>query len=654
MEKILLVAHHDQDLLGRLGNEFRGWNVKAVDDSNGVVNLVQRFKDSVAAVVIDLDLPKQDGLAVLRKMRRIDPAVPIVALTETGDSPNSGSAAATAWAPKPVDRDGLVRTLHRVTSSRGAGSRKSLNAEGRQSDSLWLGPAMRSVHRSLEALGDWDVPVIFLGETGVGKEVAARELHRLSSRAAKPLVKINCAALPSELLESELFGYEKGAFTGAVGAKPGKFELADGGTIVLDEIGDMDLGLQAKLLHVLQDGEFDRIGGKKSVRVDVRVLAATHRDLESAIAEGSFRQDLYYRLNVASVTIPPLRKRKDEVISLTQRFLEKYSAPKGVEAPEIPTHLGEALLDYDWPGNVRELENVARRFLVFRQPDDIIAELRKRCPERRQATASQLLAVAGGTVSSNGSAEGGTPQASLQIVGSKAPSEARGEHGRGEGFSQGRSPDYHATTSEYGHAAGALTSGNLPKGGESVGRVAPLSESAPPDSIQQAIDPIVEQVLRSSWREERPLQGQDSSNDRPSRSQPDPWSNKHEDGFTDRRDELREESSTRRNEGPTNGAVRPAEDVRACLDPLESEGQFSTTLPQVAALTREVERRTIIAALNRSTWNRKKAARLLEIDYKGLLYKIKKLEIVEVYNDSSRASSQSNGTSNQSADQPRR
>ena len=233
---------------------------------------------------------------------------------------------------------------------------------------------MRAISATLDQLACSDVPVVFQGETGAGKEVLARELHMRSARAARPFLKINCAAVPLELLESELFGYERGAFTGALGSKLGKFEMADGGTVLLDEVGDMDVKLQAKLLHVLQDSEFQRLGGTETIRVDVRVLTATHRDLREEISAGRFREDLYYRLNVVTVSVPPLRDRRDEILALARFFLEKHGAPGG-DVPVLGEQLERALLAYAWPGNVRELENVMRRLLVFGDPVLILDEL---------------------------------------------------------------------------------------------------------------------------------------------------------------------------------------------------------------------------------------------------------------------------------------
>jgi DNA-binding NtrC family response regulator len=226
----------------------------------------------------------------------------------------------------------------------------------------------------LSRVGMADVPVLLHGETGVGKEVMARRLCAYSARASRPFLKLNCAALPSELIESELFGYEKGAFTGANVDKPGKFELAQGGTILLDEIGDMDVRLQAKLLQVLQDGEVQPLGSRRIVKVDVRIMAATHRDLRRAIEEGTFREDLYYRLNVISIVIPPLRERQHEILPLAETLLKKHLQP-GTVAPVITKSLENAMLGYGWPGNVRELENMMRRFIVYQEAGMLMQEL---------------------------------------------------------------------------------------------------------------------------------------------------------------------------------------------------------------------------------------------------------------------------------------
>jgi two-component system response regulator AtoC len=238
-----------------------------------------------------------------------------------------------------------------------------------------LSGPMERVWGLVRRISDTDVPVLIVGESGVGKDVVARRIHATSHRSGRAFVKINCAALPGELLESELFGHEKGAFTGAHAEKPGKFELAHEGTIFLDEIGEMDPRLQAKLLQVLQDEEFYRVGGKRSVRVDARVVVATNRNLEEAIRGGTFREDLFYRLNVVTIRVPPLRERKEEIGPLARQFVEKYRRRYGGGLEEIPLEVMERFHAHDWPGNVRELENLVRRLVVLRDPAMVLGEL---------------------------------------------------------------------------------------------------------------------------------------------------------------------------------------------------------------------------------------------------------------------------------------
>jgi two-component system response regulator AtoC len=236
-------------------------------------------------------------------------------------------------------------------------------------------PEMTRAYEIANLVARTDVPVLITGESGVGKEVLARFIHCHSRRADKPLIRVNCAALPDDLLESELFGYERGAFTGATVQKPGKFELADGGSILLDEIGEMSPHLQAKLLHVLQDGEFSRLGGRQQMRVDARIIASTNRHLEDAVARGDFRADVYFRLNVIRLEIPPLRERKQEIVALCNYFINKYREKYESTVQEVPPHILRTFLDYDWPGNVRELENVIKRYLILPQADFDISGL---------------------------------------------------------------------------------------------------------------------------------------------------------------------------------------------------------------------------------------------------------------------------------------
>jgi len=233
------------------------------------------------------------------------------------------------------------------------------------SELLGTSVQMREVLELIARVADTDVTILIRGESGTGKELVARAVHAASPRGDRTFVKVNCAALPAELLESELFGFERGAFTGAVQHKPGKFEFANHGTMFLDEISEMSAALQSKLLQVLQDGEFARLGGRRDVRVDVRVLAATNRDLELAVADGQFREDLFFRLNVVCITLPPLRQRRDEIPALTQYFLTQYATHYNRPAPPLATDTLRLFAEYDWPGNVRELENLVKRMVII-------------------------------------------------------------------------------------------------------------------------------------------------------------------------------------------------------------------------------------------------------------------------------------------------
>jgi two-component system response regulator AtoC len=255
---------------------------------------------------------------------------------------------------------------------------------------IYTSDKMHRIKEIIDHVANTDVTVLIQGESGVGKEVVARSIHRNSFRKDGPFVKVNCAALPHELLESELFGYEKGAFTGAYRQKPGKFELAGGGTIFLDEIAEISPALQAKLLQVLQDKEFSRLGGKKDIRVDVRVLVATNRNIGEAVKTGRFREDLYYRLNVVSITVPPLRERKEEIPFFVEYFLDKFTKKYNKKISPLSERMTKLLLQHRWSGNVRELENVLQRYVVLRDEDAIIGELTPSLnnnPETDQKTA---------------------------------------------------------------------------------------------------------------------------------------------------------------------------------------------------------------------------------------------------------------------------
>ena len=379
----ILIAEDEPEVRDYLGVALNceGYDVEFAQNGEEVVSLLEQDATRVSLLLLDLIMPYKDGFETLREVRQSWPALPVITLSGSCTPANVATvlkAGALDFLSKPIGHDDLLRAIESALHNPAALHRSgplARAARNTQSCVFSSGTWSQRVNALLERVGASDVPVLLRGETGAGKEVLARKLHEQSKRASRPFLKLNCAALPSELVESELFGYERGAFTGAFKSTPGKFEMANGGTILLDEIGDMDFKLQAKLLQVLQDREFVRLGAKEICRVDVRVMAATHCNLEKAIEDGRFREDLYYRLNIIEVHVPPLRERKDEVVSLSEFFIQKHAPNDSVE---IPLRLRQVLLEHDWPGNVRELENVIRKFLVFRSVDLIAAELKRK------------------------------------------------------------------------------------------------------------------------------------------------------------------------------------------------------------------------------------------------------------------------------------
>jgi two-component system response regulator AtoC len=342
-------------------------------------------------VLLDVLMPGMDGLETLRILRANHPALQVIMLSGTQVPATIVDAVrlgAVDYVVKPDDPEGLGEAALEA-AIRNAVEKLSLTSEVARlraqvvddpdgSQPCWgSGADMRRVLTMVERVADSDVSVLITGESGVGKEVIAHELHRRSPRRTRPFVKVNCAALPAELLESELFGHERGAFTGAQASRMGKFEFANEGTIMLDEIGEMPLALQAKLLHVLQDHNFTRLGSNRPVSIDVRVIAATNRELEQMIRAGTFREDLYYRLQVIEIRVPSLRDRRDEIIPLVEFFLIRYAARYGRPAARPSARLRDAFLSYGWPGNVRELENVIKRFVILQDESLVLAELQR-------------------------------------------------------------------------------------------------------------------------------------------------------------------------------------------------------------------------------------------------------------------------------------
>jgi two-component system response regulator AtoC len=309
------------------------------------------------------------GLKLLASIREANSARPVVVVGSSNEIKlivEAVQLGANDYLITPFDaqqvRNSIADTLEDQKQNEAKLTAPDLLLQG-----VFTNPEMKRACEIAKMVARTDVPVLITGESGVGKEVFARFIHSQSVRSRKSLIKVNCAALPTDLLESELFGYERGAFTGAISDKPGKFELADGGTILMDEIGDMSLHLQAKLLHVLQDGEFSRLGGKRQLRSDARIIASTNRKLEEAVSSGEFRNDLFFRLNVIRIKIPPLRERKEEIVVLTNYFIEKYREKYASPVRELPSNVLQTFLAYDWPGNVRQLENVIKRYLILNE-----------------------------------------------------------------------------------------------------------------------------------------------------------------------------------------------------------------------------------------------------------------------------------------------
>ncbi len=340
-------------------------------------------------VTLDLVLPGMDGLETLRHIKKRIPDVPVVMLSGHGQARNIVEAmklGATDFLRKPFEVEELEVSFQKALEKRALREEvEELRGRVRSEAELLLlcgdDTKMREVREIIEQVAATDITVLVRGESGTGKEVVARALHRLSDRRERPFVKVNCAALPSELLESELFGFERGAFTGAQRRKLGKFEYANTGTIFLDEISEMHPGLQAKLLQVLQDGEFSRLGGESDVRVDTRILAATNRDLEKAVADGSFREDLLFRLNVVTVLLPPLRDRRDAIPLLIEHFLAKYNQQYGKNLKSLSLDTFDVFMQYRWPGNVRELENLVKRIVVLGNEQTVVDEISKKLRE---------------------------------------------------------------------------------------------------------------------------------------------------------------------------------------------------------------------------------------------------------------------------------
>ena len=363
--------------------ELRGYQVDTAEDGRSAIALIEGGA-APDVVILDVMMPGIDGLETLRRIRAIDADMPVIMLSVVAKASTIVGAmqlGAVDYLNKPFEEHELEAVLAKWIERRGLErERADLRAALADpvADSVWKSEAMQRIRSVLEQIADTDVTVLIQGESGVGKEIVARAVHAHSSRASGPFVKVNCAALPEDLLESELFGYEKGAFTGANSRKPGRFEVAHKGTIFLDEIGEMSPALQAKMLQVLQDSVFTRLGGHDEIRVDVQVVSATNRPLVEMVEQNQFREDLYFRLNVVNIAIPPLRERREEISDLTATFLRRYAVQYDRTPPEPSAKLLQAFERYAFPGNVRELENMIKRIVVLESEDSILDEIARR------------------------------------------------------------------------------------------------------------------------------------------------------------------------------------------------------------------------------------------------------------------------------------
>jgi two-component system response regulator AtoC len=368
----VLVVESDPDQRRRVTGQLANWGYTPLSAGSAEEALGLTGRNRLVFSLIAIRLPGMSGIELLRRAPELTEEAPVIMVADAAHSAQiveAIQAGADDFLRRPYtaeDLDHAIRSLAGRTRRDGAAPAADDDGERLHRElGLLVSPQMREIQGVVEQAARADVTVLVCGETGVGKELVARSIHAHSPRRRAACIKVNCAAMPRELLESELFGHERGAFTGAHQRKPGRFELADGGTIFLDEIGELHPALQAKLLHVLQDGEFSRVGGRNNIRVDVRTICATNRDLAREVAAGRFREDLFYRLNVINILVPPLRDRRDEIPGLAGYFVQRYARVYNVAERELPPEAMQAFLTYHWPGNIRELENFIKRMIVL-------------------------------------------------------------------------------------------------------------------------------------------------------------------------------------------------------------------------------------------------------------------------------------------------
>jgi two-component system, NtrC family, response regulator AtoC len=374
--KRVLVADDELNMRRVLEAILRREGYDVITAANGIEAL-GGMSANIHTVITDLKMPGLDGMGLLKRLSVDYPDVPVVMITAHGSVENAVEAVklgAFDYLEKPFEQEQIRQVVAKAISTYALSRKDARPEEPSERGRFRLvgqSPAIRQIYAVVEKVANTPSTVLISGESGTGKELIARALHENSTRHAGPFIKINCAAIPKTLMESELFGYDKGAFTGAVGAKPGRFELAHGGTLFLDEIGEIPVEMQVKLLRVLQESEFERVGGIKTIKVDVRLVTATNRDLLEEIAAGNFREDLFYRLNVVPIQIPPLRERREDIPLLAEHFIAKFNERLKKQIVSISPEAVAELVGYHWPGNIRELENLMERTILFCEGPEI-------------------------------------------------------------------------------------------------------------------------------------------------------------------------------------------------------------------------------------------------------------------------------------------
>jgi nitrogen regulation protein NR(I) len=381
-KKVILIVDDEENVRYSFRKLFRNASTEVIEATNGLeaISIVKKAKPDL--ILMDIEMPGMSGLDAIQHIRLLQPEIPVIIATAFGTTERVIGAmkyGAFEYLEKPFEINRLREVVQEALATNSLVKAQTSPKETPKTEStdaiVGVSPAIKEVYKMIGRVAASDVSVLISGESGTGKELVANAIHKYSDRSYKPFVAINCAAIPDNLLESELFGYEKGAFTDASQSRPGKFEQAQGGTIFLDEIADMSIHLQAKLLRILQEGTFERLGSNKNLTADVRVISATNKNLENAIQQGQFREDLYYRLKVITITIPPLRMRKEDIPALTNHFVTRLAREFKKGNIILPEESMDLLVKYNWPGNVRELENALKKAVLLCRANIITPEL---------------------------------------------------------------------------------------------------------------------------------------------------------------------------------------------------------------------------------------------------------------------------------------